>query len=101
MRDDEGGRRAPRRPHAGAALTNFGALLTRLSQAGVEFVVIGGLAVLTYGHVRAMLDLDVCCARTPENLERIEAALAPIHPGCAAHRRAFRFFSTSERFGTG
>ena len=61
-------------------MTNFGALLARLANAHVEFVVIGGLAVLTHGHVRATLDLDICYARSPENLERLEHALSPIHP---------------------
>lgn len=61
-------------------MTDFGALLGRLVRADVEFVVIGGLAVLTHGHVRATLDLDVCYARTPENLKRLERALTPIHP---------------------
>ena len=48
-------------------MTNFGSLLARLANARVEFVIIGGLAVLTQGHVRATVDLDVCDARTPEN----------------------------------
>lgn len=61
-------------------MTDFAALLRRLALADVEFVVIGGLAVLTHGHVRATLDLDVCYARTPENLKRLERALSPIHP---------------------
>lgn len=61
-------------------MTDFAALLRRLADANVEFVVIGGLAVLAHGHVRATLDLDICYARTPENLERIVAALAPIAP---------------------
>lgn len=61
-------------------MTNFAALLRRLTEAQVEFVVIGGLAVLTHGHVRATIDLDICYARSPENLARIERALAPIHP---------------------
>jgi len=61
-------------------MTDFDALLRRLSVAQVEFVVIGGLAVLTYGHVRATLDLDVCYARTPENLTRLVSALTPIRP---------------------
>lgn len=61
-------------------MTNFAALLTRLAVAQVEFIVIGGLAVLSHGHVRATLDLDVCYARTPENLTRLERALAPIRP---------------------
>jgi predicted nucleotidyltransferase len=61
-------------------VTRFRELLARLSDAGVEHVVIGGLAVITHGHVRATLDLDICYARTPENIKRLVAALAPIHP---------------------
>jgi predicted nucleotidyltransferase len=61
-------------------MTRFGELLRRLADAGVEFVIVGGLAVIAHGHPRATLDLDVCYARTPENLRRLAAALSPIHP---------------------
>jgi hypothetical protein len=43
-------------------------------------VVIGGLAVIAHGHARATLDLDVCYARSPENVKRLAAALAPLKP---------------------
>jgi len=56
-------------------MTNYAALLRRLSGGHVEYVVIGGLAVLTHGHVRATLDLDICYARTPENIDRIVLAV--------------------------
>lgn len=61
-------------------MTNFRALLRRLSEAGVECVVIGGLAVIAHGYARATLDLDLCYARTPENIRRLVAAIAPLHP---------------------
>lgn len=61
-------------------MTNFGALLKRLADANVEFVVIGGIAVLVHGHVRATLDLDVCYGRSADNLDRLVAALSPIRP---------------------
>jgi predicted nucleotidyltransferase len=61
-------------------VTRFRELLGRLSDAGVEFVVVGGVAVIARGYPRATLDLDVCYARSPQNLERLVAALAPIHP---------------------
>ncbi|MBI2391567.1 MAG: nucleotidyltransferase [Deltaproteobacteria bacterium] len=73
-------------------MTNFGALIRRLSSAGVEFVLIGGVAVLVHGHVRATLDLDVCYARTPENLERLVAALGPIHPRLRGAPEGLPFF---------
>ncbi len=40
-------------------MTNVGALLKRLAGAHVDFVLLGGLAVLAHGHARATLDLDV------------------------------------------
>lgn len=61
-------------------MTNFAELLKRLSVASVEMVVVGGLAVISHGHVRATLDLDVCYARTPENIRKLVAAVAPLHP---------------------
>jgi predicted nucleotidyltransferase len=61
-------------------VTRFRALLQRLRDADVEYVIVGGLAVIAHGHARATLDLDVCYARTPENLRRLAGALAPIHP---------------------
>lgn len=61
-------------------MTDFEQLFHRLTDESVEFVVIGGLAVIAHGHVRATLDLDICYGRTPENLERLERALAPLRP---------------------
>ena len=61
-------------------MTRFRELLRRLTDAGVEFVIVGGVAVISHGHARATLDLDVCYARSPENLRKLVAALAPIRP---------------------
>jgi hypothetical protein len=61
-------------------MIDFPTLLSSLTGAGVEFVVIGGVAVIARGHVRATVDLDVCYGRTPENIERLVAAVAPLRP---------------------
>ena len=60
--------------------TDFRRLVDALARAGVEFVIVGGVAVVAHGHVRATADLDVCYARTEENFERIARALAPFRP---------------------
>jgi hypothetical protein len=60
--------------------TDLRKLIETLAGASVDFVVVGGVAVVAHGHVRATLDLDVCYSRTPENLERLAVALAPLHP---------------------
>jgi hypothetical protein len=41
----------------------------------VEYVLIGGLAVQTHGHVRTTNDADLIPAPNPGNLERLAAAL--------------------------
>ncbi len=51
-----------------------------LTDANVDFVVIGGVAMVLRGSSRVTLDLDVCYARDAENLVRLAAALAPHHP---------------------
>jgi hypothetical protein len=41
----------------------------------VEYVVIGGIAVQVYGHVRMTNDIDLIPSPTPQNLKRLAAAL--------------------------
>lgn len=41
----------------------------------VEYVVIGGIAVQVYGHVRMTNDVDLIPSPTPQNLERLAVAL--------------------------
>ena len=59
---------------------NDQALLTRLKDAGLEFVVIGGVCVVFHGVPLATFDLDICCRFGEENLRRIESALRDLHP---------------------
>lgn len=73
-------------------MTRFEALLRRLSGSQVELVVVGGLAVIAHGYPRATLDLDVCYARTPENIRKLAGALAPIHPRLRGAPEGLPFF---------
>jgi predicted nucleotidyltransferase len=50
-------------------------LLGELVQQGVEFLVIGGVAVGYHGHVRATKDVDVVPASDPDNLAKLAHAL--------------------------
>ena len=51
-----------------------------LVDAGVEFVVIGGVSASFHGSARVTYDLDICYSRAPSNLRKLAAALAPFHP---------------------
>jgi hypothetical protein len=53
--------------------------LRALSDLAVRFVVIGGIAGATHGSPSVTQDLDVCYERSPENLERLSAALRSVH----------------------
>jgi hypothetical protein len=55
-------------------------LLGRLLDLQVDFVIIGGVAALVHGSAYVTRDLDVCYSRSGESLERLVAALAPLHP---------------------
>jgi hypothetical protein len=50
-------------------------ILRALAEYGVEYVLIGGLAVQTHGHVRTTNDADLIPAPQPANLERLALAL--------------------------
>ncbi len=50
-------------------------ILGELVHEGVEFLVIGGVAVGYHGHIRATKDVDVVPAPDPENLEKLARVL--------------------------
>ena len=55
-------------------------IVRRLVEAQVEFVVVGGFSAVLQGVPIVTLDLDICYRRTPENVARLAAALAPLQP---------------------
>ena len=60
--------------------TRFRDLISLLTGAGVEFIVVGGVAGGAHGAARLTLDLDVVYRRTPDNLDRVVGALKPYAP---------------------
>jgi predicted nucleotidyltransferase len=57
----------------------FDQLLRRLSEAGVEFVLVGGLAVNAWGVVRGTKDVDIVVAIDSENLKRLAEVAVEAH----------------------
>lgn len=49
----------------------FEKLLVKLAQAGVDFAVVGGVAVSLNGFVRATEDVDILAYNSPENLGKL------------------------------
>lgn len=50
-------------------------LLTTLVDGGVDFLIVGGVAVQAHGHPRTTKDLDILVRRDPENYKRLAAVL--------------------------
>lgn len=61
-------------------MTDFPKLIGALVEAGVEFIIVGGLAATVHGSSRLTQDVDVVYDRNPDNLSRIKRALQPHRP---------------------
>jgi len=61
-------------------VTRFGELLRTLATAGVEFIVVGGVAAAAHGSPRSTQDVDVVYGRGRQNLQRLVEALLPHKP---------------------
>lgn len=54
---------------------DFDEMLSALSDAGAEFLIVGAHALAAHGHPRATGDLDIWIRPTPENAHRVWRAL--------------------------
>ncbi len=61
-------------------MTKYDALLSVLTDADVEFIVIGGVAGIVHGSATFTKDVDVVYARNKNNLKKLVAALTPHTP---------------------
>ena len=63
---------------------DLGAILEGLSEAGVNFILVGGLAAVVQGAPVTTIDVDIVHDRSPENISRLLRFLKSID---AFHRR--------------
>ena len=61
-------------------MTDFEAVIRTFSEAGVECVIVGGLAATIHGSARLTQDVDFVYSRTGANIERLVLALRPHSP---------------------
>ena len=61
-------------------MVEFRSLLGALVESGVEFILVGGVAATVHGSARLTNDVDVVYRRSPENIAKLAAALAPLEP---------------------
>jgi hypothetical protein len=68
-------------PPAGrSAMLDIEGILRQLTNQQVDFVIIGGLAMIAHGSAYITKDVDLCYSRTAQNVASLAAALDPIHP---------------------
>jgi hypothetical protein len=81
--------------------TDFERVLRALHDAGVEFILVGGLAAVVWGASRFTRDIDLVYRRTPENLRRLADALAPFapYPRDAPPNLPFQWDATTLQYG--
>lgn len=56
-------------------MSGFGQILEDLNAAGVEYVLVGGIAMIRHGVVRATRDVDAVFEPTEENVDRIRGLI--------------------------
>lgn len=61
-------------------MTDLQGLLRCLSEAGVEYILVGGVAATAHGSARLTQDIDVVYRRSRENIARVVAALRDKKP---------------------
>jgi hypothetical protein len=61
-------------------MIDFARLLEALTSHDVGYIIIGGVAATAHGSAFLTVDLDVVYDRTPTNVSRLVAALAPLSP---------------------
>jgi hypothetical protein len=70
---------------------NFIRAVQSLTDAGVEFAIIGGWSAIMHGSAHLTNYLDLCYSRNSDNLRRLALALAPYHPRPADFPRELPF----------
>ena len=61
-------------------MTDLAALLRCLTEAKIEYILVGGAAATAHGSARLTQDLDIVYRRSNENVRRLVSALAPHKP---------------------
>jgi len=61
-------------------MQNFSHILQRLTEAGLDFVLVDGFAAISHGSSYLTKDVDICAVLTPENIAKLRQALAEWNP---------------------
>jgi len=82
-------------------VSRFPEMLQALGEAGVQFIVVGGVAATIHGSARLTQDLDIVYSRTSENIDRVAFALRPFHPYLRGAPRGLPFIFDARTLKSG
>ena len=82
-------------------MNDFERTLKVLCKAGVDFVLIGGVAATVHGSAHLTYDLDICYDQSSLNLERLVEALGPYHPRLRGAPSDLPFFFDTQTLSHG
>lgn len=71
----------PGTPEEDPSLHLFDEVVAAFNKHGVDYMVVGGFAVIYHGHVRTTEDLDLFVRRSRENASKVIAALDEVSGG--------------------
>jgi predicted nucleotidyltransferase len=61
-------------------MQDFSQFLRRLSDEGLDFIIVGGYAAISHGSSYLTRDVDICVVLTDENIAKLRKALADWNP---------------------
>ena len=61
-------------------MTDFAGVIRTLVDAGIDFIIVGGVAGTVHGSARLTRDVDVVYGRSPEHMRRLVDALSSHNP---------------------
>ena len=65
---------------SGDSVLDVERIIQALAENDVEYVIVGGFALIIHGSDLGTSDFDICYSRSQANLERLSKALASLHP---------------------
>ncbi|MBI4663627.1 MAG: hypothetical protein HY735_32905 [Verrucomicrobia bacterium] len=80
-------------PESREIISRFEKLLVALARSGVDFAVVGGLAVILNGYPRLTLDADIIVNEGPDNIRRLLKCLEGWGEGWARELKVEEFIS--------
>lgn len=82
-------------------MLNATKIIQVLNAQHVEYVIVGGLAMVAHGSAYVTVDFDLCYRRTKENMAALVRAIRPVNPELRGAPRGLSFLFDAETLQAG